>query len=141
MADWNNKMMDMKYNHGKTVHETIDEQDYKIKEKEIALKHPWTEAIVKLTDDGMIDIFADDQLGIRVDPNTKSVNMFGDTVNIIANNLNVRTRPYGFNWNGKVFNPSLYTDGEGKVMLQAKEKVRYSDGMIDIMQSMGLPVE
>lgn len=141
MSQWESTIMDLQYSHGKINHDSEDAKDYLIKEDEIALKHAETGAVVKLTDDGHIDIFAGPQLGLRIDPNTNSINLFGDSVNVMANNFNVRTKPYGFNWNGRVFNPSLYSSAESDVMTKAKTKVRYSEGMLDIMRDLGLPVE
>ena len=141
MGIWQGTIMDLQHSHGKIDHDGVDGHDYLIEEEEVALKHDETQAIVKLTDDGFVDIFAGPQLGIRLDPNTNSINLFGDSVNVIANNFNVRTKPYGFNWNGKAFNPALYTSTTQDVMTQARSKVRYSEGMIDIMKDLGLPVE
>lgn len=141
MSRWKNTMMGLEYSHQKVDHDANDESDYLIKQKEVALKHTDTGAVVKLTDDGFIDVFAGPQLGVRIDPNTNSINFFGDTVNVISNNFNVKTKPYGFNWNGRVFNPALYMEEDQSVMTQARSKVRYSEGMIDIMKDFGLPVE
>lgn len=141
MGNWQGTMMDLQHSHGKIDHDAVDERDYLIEEEEVALKHDETGAIVKLTDDGYVDIFAGPQLGIRLDPVNNSVNIFGDSVNVITNNFNVRTKPYGFNWNGRVFNPSLYSTDNQDVMTQARSKVRYSEGMINIMKDLGLPVE
>lgn len=135
MTRWENTLLGLHYSHSKINHDEMDSADYLIKEYEVALKHPETGAIVKLTDDGFIDVFAGPQVGIRIDPATNSVNLFGDSVNVIANNFNVRTKPHGFNWNGRIFDP-----GSEGVMTNAKSKVRYSEGMVDIMKDLGLPV-
>ncbi|MDK2600688.1 hypothetical protein QO179_24650 [Bacillus stercoris] len=140
MSNWEGTLIDLEFAHGKINHEAEDAKDYLIKQEEVALKHRETGAVVKLSDDGFIDVFAGPQVGVRVDPNTNTVNFFGDSVNVIASNFNVRTKPYGFNWNGKVFNPSLYTTSNG-TMTTAKSKSRYSEGMINIMKDLGLPVE
>jgi hypothetical protein len=131
--------MDIHYTHGKRKHESEDTNDYYIKEKEVAMKHPETGAVVKLTDDGFVDIFADDQLGIRFDPATKSINLFGDNVNVIAKNFNIRTTPNGFTWNGRGFNPNILQ--EDTITTAISNPVRYSEGMVSIMQDLGLPVE
>lgn len=141
MSKWENTVIGLEYSHDKIEHDSKDAEDYVIKQKEVALKHNDSGAIVKLSDDGFIDVFAGPQLGIRIDPNTNSVNLFGDTVNVIANNFNVRTKPYGFNWNGRVFNPNLYSGEDKSVMTTTTNKMRYSEGMIDIMKDFGLPVE
>lgn len=140
MSKWENTLLGLQYGHSKVDHDSEDERDYRIKHYEVALKHDDTGAIVKLTDDGFIDIFASPETGIRIDPKTESVNLFGNNVNIIANNLNVRTKPHGFHWNGAIFNPELYAEKDG-TMMEATSKVRYSEGMLDIMKELGLPVE
>jgi len=139
MSQWEGMLTDLELDHRKLNHENVNAKDYKIKEYEVALKHRDTEAIVKLTDDGMIDIFASGELGLRVDPNTNSFNLFGNTVNLMATNLNMKTGAYGLTWNGKAFNPNANEDGQ--LFLNHQHKVKYSDGMVDIMKKLGLPVE
>lgn len=87
-----------------------DNTDYLIKEEEIALKHPSSGSIVKLTDDGYVDIFAGPALGIRLDPKTNSINFFGDSLNFIGKQVNIMSKPNGFCWNGYYFNPELYME-------------------------------
>lgn len=129
---WSDIITGLKYGQGKLDHDEVDESDYLIKQLEIALKHPDTESIVKLTDDGMIDIFASPQLGIRLDPNTQSINFFGDSVNLFASKFNLRTKQNGFSWNGKSFSPPT---------TESTTKIRYSEGMLDILKDLGLPVD
>lgn len=140
MTQWENILLGLQYDHGRLNHDAEDERDYRMKDFEIGLKHKDTGAVVKLSDDGLIDVFASADTGIRIDPNTSSVNLFGDSVNILANRLNVRTRPYGFQWNGKALNPDMYSE-ESEAMVEAHQKVRYSSGMLDIMRGLGLTVE
>jgi len=137
MGNWQGTMMDLQHAHAKIDHDAVDGHDYLIEEEEVALKHDDTASIVKLTDEGFIDVFAGPQLGVRIDPHTNSINLFGDSVNVIANNFNVRTKPYGFNWNGRVLDPKAMDS----VMTQPMRKVRYSEGMLDIMKDLGLPVD
>lgn len=136
MTRWENTLLGLHYSHHKINHDSEDLKDYQIKENEIALKHPDTGAVVKLTDDGFIDVFAGSHVGVRIDPHTNSINFFGDSVNVITNQFNVKTKPYGFNWNGRVFDPNSVG-----VMTEARGKVRYSEGMVSIMKELGLPVE
>jgi hypothetical protein len=116
---WHGTIKDVYYSHGKTSQESEDTKDYVIKENEVALKHPRTGAVVKLTDDGLIDVFANEKVGVRINPHNHSVDIFGDSVNITANNFNVKTRT-------------------GTTPIK---KQKYSDGMITIMKDLGLPVE
>lgn len=134
---WRSTLLELEYGHKKIDHASEDAKDYRIKEYEIALKHDDTGAIVKLTDDGLIDVFAGPQTGIRIDPHTQSVNLFGNRVNVMANQFNIQTQPYGLNWNGKAVDPNQVEE----LMTKPKQKVRYSDGMVDIMKKLGLPAE
>ena len=45
---------------------------------EPALIHPFNNAMVKLRDNGVIDIFADTNVGIRVDPNLQNISVVTD---------------------------------------------------------------
>lgn len=137
MSQWQGNLMDLHYTHGKRKHASEDAKDYAIKEREVALKHPETQALVKLTDDGFVDIFADDQLGIRLDPSTKSITLFGDNINILAQKFNIKTTPDGFTWNGRAFNPSILQDDN--VTMQVTNPIQYSDSMVQMMQDLGLP--
>lgn len=94
---------DIAYNHN---------NDYLIKEEEIALKHPSSGSVVKLTDDGYIDIFAGPALGIRLDPKTNSINFFGDNINLVGKQVNLATKANGLCWNGYYFNPELYMEND-----------------------------
>lgn len=140
MSQWENILLGLHYQHGRLNHDAEDEKDYRVKDYEIGLKHKETGAVVKLSDDGCIDVFASADTGVRIDPNTHSVNMFGDSVNILANRLNIQTRPEGFQWNGKAMNPEMYSE-ESEAMVAAHQKMRYSEGMLDIMRGLGLTVE
>lgn len=169
--EWKHKLMDKTSE--SDVKQTIDDekQDYFISPNEVALKHPETGATVRLNDDGSVDIFADDTLGIRLDPTTQSVNIYGENVNIFSKKLNLKTKADGFVWNDHYFNPQVhyedskerdqyvtgdkeywvYNEEEGwhwerqtwryKPMVKTSGRTRYSDGMLDILTSLGLPVE
>lgn len=168
---WKQKMMSL--NQEKSLKDIADDdsKDYLIKENEIALKHPVLDSIIKLTDDGFIDIFPSPSLGIRLDPQTNSINFIGDTVNFITKNTNVLTEPKGFSWNKYAFNPELYmensTEKEQHItgtknywvyskelgwhwerrdwsippMLKMAGKPRYSEGLLQIMKTLNLPID
>jgi hypothetical protein len=153
-----------------------NDKDYFIKEDEVALKHPRTGAVVKLTDDGFVDIFAGTTLGIRLDPKSNSINFFGDTMNFVTKQMNIVTKPNGLCWNGYYFNPELYIENDTErtqMLMGTKEyyhethepdpedrriewhrdtwgiqpmvrtgaKRRYSEGMVKLLEDMGLPTE
>lgn len=159
---WRKELDEYKARHGKVEHDSENTKDSIIKEDEIALKHPITGATVKVCDDGCIDIFAGERLGIRLDPSTNTANIFGDNINFFGKNVNFRTKPNGLIWNGYSFNPALYYedekennlqlqgikmhDGQAREvavspMIRATQKAQYSEGMMSILAELGLPVD
>lgn len=54
---------------------------------EPALVHPFTNAVIKLRDNGAIDVFTGDNIGIRIDQNNKSINMMSTLVQTRAETL------------------------------------------------------
>lgn len=139
---WKEKLDKYKVRRDRVEHSSENSKDYIIKEDEIALKHPHTGAIVKLCDDGCIDLFAGEQLGIRLDPNTETANIFADNINFFGKNVNFRTNPHGLTWNGYAFNPALHEEEEQAVpvMVKSEGKMQYSEGIIEILAELGLPV-
>lgn len=79
-----------------------------IGEDEIALKHPKTGATVKLNDDGSIEMFVNEDTGIRLDPKDNSVIFYGDSVHFATKEMRMHTKPYGLIWNNHNMNPYLY---------------------------------
>lgn len=99
-------------------------RDYYYEENEVGLKHLENQSMVKITDEGRVDLFAGESLGISIDPETESVNIFGKFVNIFSENLNVKTKPNGFIWNKYYFNPELYYESptERRQMIQGTKE-------------------
>jgi hypothetical protein len=166
---WRKIIDELNIHYNKVDSSSEDTKDHTIKEDEIALKHPTSGAIVKTTDEGYIDLFAGEQLGIRIDPITNTLNLFGDTVNILSKDINFRTKSTGLKWNGYSFNSQLYYEDEQekeqvvsgtkkkwieddkggrwesddwslKPMIKNNNKSRYSDGMVEMLKQLGLPV-
>lgn len=169
--NWQRYLDEHRAKDGKIEYESEDEKDQMIGPDEIALRHPKTGAIVKLSDDGCIDIFGGPTLGLRMDPNTNSLNFFGETINLLGKQVNIETKPNGLSWNNYAFNSNLYYQNEeergqritGKKekwsyskekgwhwkeedwsvqpMLEKGSRTRYSDGVLSIMENLGLPTE
>lgn len=76
-----------------------DRQQSQIQRKEVALKHPLTDAALKMNDDGTVDLFGNDRAGIRIDPLTNSLYLYGDNVHVFSHNTRIRTNPLGLEWN------------------------------------------
>lgn len=71
----------------KDISNSISEKGY-FNNGEVGLYNPTSSSIVKVKDDGTIDIFTSTNVGIRVNPSTKTVEMFGD-VSTKSNNWSV----------------------------------------------------
>lgn len=170
-TQWKSKLIAL--NAKTDMKQTIDndDKDYYIAPTEVALKHPDLDSIVRINDDGCIDIFADQSLGMRFDPTTQTVNIYGETINMFGKKLNIKTKTDGFVWNNHYFNPQVYYEDdkekdqyltgdkqywvynkeEGwhwerqawryKPMIKTSGKTKYSQGMVDILTNLGLPVE
>jgi len=83
-------------------------RSYKFTGNEPGIVHPITKSSVKLRDDGCIDLFAGQGLGIRIDPNAGSVNVFADKFNVWSSTTSIHTNDNDFMWNYWPFNPELY---------------------------------
>lgn len=79
-----------------------------IGEDEIALKHPVTGSTIKLCDDGSIEMFVNEDTGIRLDATDNSIIFYGDAVHFATKEMRMHTKPYGLIWNNHNFNPYLY---------------------------------
>jgi hypothetical protein len=161
-SEWRSQIDEHNARSGKIEHSSENIKDHLIKEDEIALKHPQTGATVKLCDDGCIDIFAGEQLGLRLDPSNKSALIFADNIHFFGKTVNFRTKPDGFMWNGSTFNPELYYEDDKekelsfkgtkkydgvekevsiKPMIKNTNTTQYSEGMLSILSELGLPTE
>ena len=83
--------------------------------------HPGNTSLIKLRNNGMIDIFTSTNQGIRIDPNTKTINMI---TNHLKNHLTYMTtwaeKDIIFNCH-KYFNVNSDTD----INLEAKKKINF----------------
>lgn len=111
--DWDSpewrKLLDREMMDGQAVdHELEREKHQQIGRREIGLKHAQTGATIKLRDDGAIEMFVNEDTGIRLDPKENTVIIYGDVVHVAAKDMDIHTRPHGFSWNKNLFNPALY---------------------------------
>lgn len=79
-----------------------------ISEDEIALKHPITGSTFKLCDDGSIEMFVNEDTGIRLDAKENGIIFYGDSIHFATKEMRMHTKPYGLIWNNHNFNPYLY---------------------------------
>lgn len=66
--------------------------------REVGLTHPDASSFIKLNDRGDIEIFANEELGIIISPNTGTISIFADVFKIYTK------EDAGFRWNNKSFN-------------------------------------
>lgn len=81
--------------------EAISNVSY-FKEDDIGLYHPEISSIVKLTDDGCIDIFTQSNTGVRINPHNKSIKFFGENFNFSGDRWYIESDEFVFK--GKEFN-------------------------------------
>jgi hypothetical protein len=77
-------------------------------EDEVAIHHWDNNSVVRICDDGCIDSFASETIGVRIDPEGKSVSTFAPKINLFGSRINMLTKPNGLVWNKWQFNPALY---------------------------------
>jgi hypothetical protein len=66
--------------------------------REVGLTHPDNSAFVRLNDRGEVEIFAGEELGIVISPQSGSISIFADVVKIFTK------EDYGLRWNNKSLN-------------------------------------
>lgn len=80
----------------KDVSILMSEQGF-FKDNEIALYNPKSSSVVKVKDNGIIDIFVSTNIGIRVNPTSKQIEIFGDLStnsdkwSVLSNNINIKS--------------------------------------------------
>lgn len=84
------------------------ERNMFISEDEIALKHPKTGSTIKLRDDGAIEMYVNEDTGMRMDPKDNAIVFFGDIVHFATKEMRIHTKPHNFIWNNHNFNPYFY---------------------------------
>lgn len=77
-------------------------------EHEVGLRHPLNDAIVRLKDNGVVDVFSEKTIGMKLDPNARSTNLFAPKINVFGTKTNIFTARNNLIWNGWRFNSKLY---------------------------------
>lgn len=91
-------------NNGKTDDSAYFNESSEIKKRtsfgrrEVGLSHPDNSAFVRLTDNGDIEIFAGEEIGIIISPSSGSISLFADVVKIYTKEDN------GLRWNNMSLN-------------------------------------
>lgn len=88
-ARWFEKLENLKEDSGFNLGKTIEE-DKKIKKKEVGIFHPDNEAIIKVDDDGSINLFSSEKTGIRIDKENDTIIIFGNEVQFMTNMIHYK---------------------------------------------------
>lgn len=85
--------------------------------REVGLTHPDTSAFVRLNDRGEIEIFAGEELGIIISPNSRSISIFADVVKIhTKEDDGLRWNNMSLNYAADVYNePALLKTSEKEI--------------------------
>jgi hypothetical protein len=87
------------------INDLFDE-NYEIKrrnefsDREVGITHPDNSSFIRVSDGGAIEIFACPGVGIVVNPNTRSVSIFADSIKFYSKEDD------GLRWNSMSFNPA-----------------------------------
>ena len=105
-------------------HQEIMGREGQIKEDEIALKHPVHGSTVKLTDEGCIEIFANDRLGMRMDPSSDSLFLFAENIFLFGQSIDVNAKNNGIHINKHTLNSNLFFENENEeqIVLHGERK-------------------
>jgi hypothetical protein len=136
-------------------HEKEREAHQYVAENEIGLKHPNNGTTIKLRDDGGIEMFVNEDTGIRLDPKENAIILYGDVIHTVSKDLLLHTRPDGFSWNQNLFNPALYyTDdknplpkfttknGTDYALFSGKARASlYDDTVTGLLSNLGIEVK
>lgn len=71
------------------------------KEDEVGMYHPELSSVIKLRNNGIIDIFTMSNQGIRINPNEKTIKLLSDNLNFTSNKWYIESDEFVFN--GKKF--------------------------------------
>lgn len=124
------------------INDLFDE-NYEIKRRkqfsnrEVGLTHPDTASFIRIADDGAIEIFACPGVGIVINPGTRSISMFADTIKFYSKDDD------GLRWNSMSFNPASDAYNE-PALIKTNEfeynpayynSIRYLNNLEDMEQS------
>lgn len=98
---------------------------------EPALVHPWNNSVVKVRDNGNIDVFAGSDNGIRINPTTKTIDVFAETEKTHVNFIRAyvkrdETREIEGNW--KILCSTAEVQAKKDIVLKAGGDIQLEAG-------------
>lgn len=99
--DWKSKLNTIKSGYGVINTDYMNNRQSFYKDQETGLFNSKNGSYVKIHDDGMIDIFASESLGIRLDPTTEALSIIAKKMNINTQNFDIETNPIYFRFNSQ----------------------------------------
>lgn len=107
--EWKLKLMEVDASVAKrNISEKHNENRY-YKDDEVGFIHQKNKSCIRIEDDGDINLFSSDILGLKIDKESESIKAFSSTTSLISESVNIYTSPMGFSWNGYYLNPTLYS--------------------------------
>lgn len=88
------------------------EKETRIIGSNIGMKSPTSDSVIRISENGRIDLFASQNLGIRIDPATNAISLHASKINMYSEDTNVYTSNIlGFRWNLLNFNVGAVAPG------------------------------
>lgn len=97
------------------------------------------DAVIKISEDGVIDIFANSKSGIRIHPSF-GIQFIGPSVKIFADRTDIYTSDMlGFTWNTLPFNIGAVAPGVQALIFPPPQQVNKLQNMLKAMKDFLLP--
>lgn len=109
----------------------------KFYEAEVGMVHPFNHSHIHVRDNGIIDVFAETNNGIRIDPIEQSINYYSNLIRMKANDL------VAYIYNNATYNVTnkLEFNSKNEIIINGKNKITVnSDGTLDINVSDGIRI-
>ena len=87
--------------------------EYKLKEQthpstdDTVMNHPENDSVARITDEGVIEFFVSNNTGLRIDPDTESIQFFGDKFKSMTTDFHIHCDEERFMWNYMPVNDAL----------------------------------
>ncbi len=103
-------------------------------DREVGLTHPDLSSFIRLNDHGDIEIFAAPGVGIVISARSKSISLFGDSINLHCKENGLRWNTYKFNYAASKFSEPTLVKIKLKDIHSAQNGAAYFLDTIKIME-------